>query len=197
MIDCSKNLEAALASKAKDGQEVDLKHLYGCYTMDVIAKCCFAMDTNAFKDPTNLFVKNASAFFVTSSLRVFLFFVLPDFMKKQLGINLIGNDVSGFFESVALSVIRKRQKEGPNGIKHNDFVELLMEANASQQSVEPKSSDHLDHHLNEGKDEKDENEKQFNSSRIKKKQMSELEMVAQSVLFLAAGYETTVIKNER
>lgn len=62
MQDSCKKLEVALKCKASLGEEVELKSLYGCYTLDVIAKCCFTTETNAFNDPNDAFLRNARDF---------------------------------------------------------------------------------------------------------------------------------------
>lgn len=43
--------------------ELDIRHLAGCYSMDVIAKCCFATETNSFDDPDHVFVSYCKKFF--------------------------------------------------------------------------------------------------------------------------------------
>ncbi|CAG2116958.1 unnamed protein product [Medioppia subpectinata] len=45
----------ALSEYLKDKHEINVKDMYGCLTMDVIANCAFA---DAFKVPNNAFVVN-------------------------------------------------------------------------------------------------------------------------------------------
>ncbi|CAG2108205.1 unnamed protein product [Medioppia subpectinata] len=47
-----------LSEYLKHKQVIDVKEMYACLTMDVIANCAFATKTNAFKDPNNAFVVN-------------------------------------------------------------------------------------------------------------------------------------------
>lgn len=192
MADCSSKLIDALASKS--GQEVDLKYMYGCYTLDVIAKCCFAMDTNSFLDPNNVFLKNAVAFFKGSLWRAFALLLIPAPIRNAFGFTFIPSDVTDFFKDVTSSVIRQRKSSGNK--KFNDFVQLLLEANQTNGGdgggqVLAHEPDDQEHHLNQGVEEKMASDKQFNLASSAKKPMSEAEMIAHSILFLVAGYETT------
>jgi hypothetical protein len=38
--------------------KIFLKRAFGCYSLDVIASCCFGVDTNSIKDQENDFIRN-------------------------------------------------------------------------------------------------------------------------------------------
>ncbi|CAG2105202.1 unnamed protein product, partial [Medioppia subpectinata] len=49
-----------LDTYAKDMRVINAKDMFDCYTMDVISNCAFAIKSDAFKDPNNPFVVNAT-----------------------------------------------------------------------------------------------------------------------------------------
>ncbi|CAG2102955.1 unnamed protein product, partial [Medioppia subpectinata] len=61
---CLQNFINELEVLAIDGKEVNVKTLYGQYTMDVISTCAFATKTNTYKDP------NDPIFFIFPELNV-------------------------------------------------------------------------------------------------------------------------------
>src|SRR5258708_1667987 len=63
MNDCTDDVLEVLEERAKKGEDVDLKVLFGNYTLDVIGRCCFATKTNVYKDPNNEFVKQVRTLF--------------------------------------------------------------------------------------------------------------------------------------
>ena len=80
MKDCSIDILDQLEQAAtRPDSEIDLKKLYGDYTMSVIAKCAFATE------PNSIFVKNATKLFTFPFWRKFLDYTVPmrllDFIK--------------------------------------------------------------------------------------------------------------------
>lgn len=67
MNDCCQLMVNNIKKKADVSKtelyELDIRHLAGCYSMDVIAKCCFATETNSFDDPDHVFVSYCKKFF--------------------------------------------------------------------------------------------------------------------------------------
>jgi len=96
-------------------------------------------------------------------------------------------DSQNFYVNVVRKMIEDRKS---NGLKVNDFLQLLMDADQSAVNDEIDSSE--SHHVNEGKEELEVEKRALNvkfSSSNKK--LSEDEVIAQAVTFLIAGYETT------
>ena len=61
--DCVNQFIDHLKSYAKDGKDIDLKEVMGNFTIDVIAMCDFATQTNAHKDSNNPFFTNGKNVF--------------------------------------------------------------------------------------------------------------------------------------
>jgi cytochrome P450 family 3 subfamily A len=123
--ECCDEFILNLDEYAKDGKEIDLKRLHGAYTMDVIAKCAFATNTNTHKDPNNPFTKNAFALFNLQLWKILLISLVPSFIIKIQAINQVitaANNIE-FFNDFAKHLIRKRRE---NSEKHFDFLQLLI-----------------------------------------------------------------------
>lgn len=179
---CIDNLESHVINK----KYVNLKDVFGCFTMDVIAKCAFGTETNANEDKNNPFVVNGRKVFSFPLRMVILMIILPAFLLKLIGykMSFIDEEGSQFFINVAKHIVRKRRQ---NNEKHNDFLQLLMDCQSSDSNEIDNSESH---HINEGEDEINANKQALNIN-ISKKKLEEDEILAQAWIFFVAGYETT------
>jgi cytochrome P450 len=163
----------------KNGTEFDLKNLFGCLTMDVIAKCAFAVDTNTHEDDKNPFVANARAFFDFPRWRFLLAVMLPRPLRARLGISVFNQSALTFLAGISRSLLEERRKMKRQGIRTNDytdFLQLLMEAGTQTDDDQ--------------KDEEDEQHAILNTG-VKGKTLTDDEIIANIILVLVAGYETT------
>ena len=112
---CLKYLFENLDSHIANGKEVIVKDLFGCLTMDVIAKCAFGTDTNAHKDKNNPFVVNGKRFFEIEILPILIKSLIPNFLLRIIGLE--GLTKSGFSESadfffkVSCHIIKYRREK--------------------------------------------------------------------------------------
>lgn len=110
-----KTLEKLADSK----QEVDLKRLFGTYTMNVIAHSAFATKPDA------AFVQQASLLFTFPFWRKFLDYVIPMSLLELFGFTVLPPDPMDFFKRITISAIRHRRAMNT---KYPDFLQLLMNA---------------------------------------------------------------------
>ena len=185
--DCLKHCFDNLESHVVHGKDVIVKHVYGCLTMDVIAKSAFGTDTNANQDKYNPFVVNGAELFNTKVYKVLMINFLPKFILNFLGIYSFLNEKNNeFFLNVARHIIRKRRA---NNERRNDLLQLLMDCQSSDQIEDDKNDAEL-HYINQDEEEI-KAEKQALNGIDKNQRLTEDEICAQAWIFFVAGYETT------
>ncbi|CAG2116652.1 unnamed protein product, partial [Medioppia subpectinata] len=174
---------------AKRGEPIDAKALHQGFTMDVIARTAFGTETNSQKEPNSPFVRNAHDVFKFNPWKVIPAFIFPKWLNTALGIRThLGESPNNWIFELSRHLLQKRR----NGFKNNDFLQLLVEANAADINANHQKAaiDNESHHVNEGEDEKMA-ENSALSLDIADKMLTDDEIIAQSWLILTAGFETT------
>lgn len=111
-----------LESAAENTTDVDLKDLFGAYTMDVISRSCFATI------PDGEFVRNASELFVFPFWRKFLDYVFPKwFLDIVCRFTVLPPVAMEYFRRITCQVIGHREAQGETAV-HADYLQLLMDA---------------------------------------------------------------------
>ncbi|XP_047569458.1 cytochrome P450 3A12 isoform X1 [Lutra lutra] len=148
--------------EAEKGKPINLKDIFGAYSMDVITSTSFGVNIDSLSNPQDPFVENTKKLLKFDFLDPLFFsiilfpFLTPVF--EMLNIWLFPKRVTDFFKK---SVERIKESRLKDKQKHRvDFLQLMIN---SQNSKE------MDTH----------------------KALSDLELVAQSIIFIFAGYETT------
>ena len=180
---------------ANEDFELNVRHLAGCYTMDVIAKCCFATDTDSFNDSNQQFVEHTRKLNDFSKLRLLLimivFICLPNRVRKFFNVSMFPS--IDFFRKVSTSVLEQRRQEGNANSKYKDFLQLLIDASKNVQKFDESGSKVADNESHHGCEEA--NEKVIKETLGKesdlKRPLTDDEIIANSVLFFAVGYDTT------
>ena len=188
--ECSKYLIENLESHVVNGKEVIVKDVFGCLTMDVIAKCAFGIDTNAHKDKNNPFVVNGKKIFEINILLVVILNLAPDFLLKIIRKGLLSRgqllENVEFFFNVSRHIIKRRRE---NNERREDFLQLLMDCQNTDKINEENNEkeneiDAESHHA--GGHEELNYYKQSSG-----KPLTDDEVIAQAFVFFIAGYETT------
>ncbi|XP_047388808.1 cytochrome P450 3A9-like [Sciurus carolinensis] len=148
-----------LSEKSKP---INLKDIFGAYSMDVITATSFGVNIDSLNNPQDPFVEKVKKllkfdFFDPVLFSVVLFpFLTPIF--EVLSISVFPKDVTNFLKKAVSRMKESRLQEKQ---KHRvDFLQLMINS---------------------------QNSKDVNSH----KALTDLELVAQSVIFIFAGYETT------
>ncbi|XP_045113781.1 cytochrome P450 9e2-like [Portunus trituberculatus] len=153
------NLVSFSLKNAVNNKPVDMKDMFGRFTMDTIASCAFGIECNSLSDSKPVFAEVAEKFFNfqgLKALKLTLMIVLPK-LHNFLGFKVDDVEIE-FFAKLAKENMELRKK----GQSRGDFLDLLLNAKASEDDIRPG-----------------------------KKVFGEHTLVAQSVLFLVAGYDTT------
>ncbi|XP_054157194.1 uncharacterized protein LOC128955546 [Oppia nitens] len=166
--------------------EIEIKKLMSSLTMDVIASCAFGTKIDTYGQQRNEFLINAQKV-ITQSFRTFIFFFTVTLFPKLIqwtGFTVNHPNVNRFFRTAIRSIISRRKTES---IKSKDYLQLIL--NAQNKTLD--SSDDKDI----GGDNSEEiygsiGDKQSTISKPKV-DITEDDVLASSLLFIIAGYETT------
>nr|XP_054923282.1 cytochrome P450 3A5-like isoform X2 [Dermacentor andersoni] len=171
-----------LKKAASNEEDIELKHFYGNYSLDVIARCAFATELDSYSDNTNEFVtKTRESFSGRISPRILFSFAFPR-IAKALGIQRAISDSFEYFVQICKTIIRKRQDKQE---RHDDFLQLMMDAQESDLNAAAENvSEREDKLFNLG------SEMRLTAPVTPNKTLTEDEAVAQCVLFLIAGQDT-------
>ncbi|CAG2166378.1 unnamed protein product, partial [Oppiella nova] len=161
------------------GREVELKTMYGNYTMDAIATCAFGTKLNGYTDASNPFVVNATRVFTPNPVRQLLSMILPPFVLKMINMrHIVHESAHEFFFEMTRRIMNERKK---SDVKYNDFMGLVMSAEYSDQS-----SDHYKNPMDINSNITNEKGGNPGDSYITNE-----EILANSWDFFTTGYETT------
>ncbi|XP_012790153.2 cytochrome P450 3A12-like [Sorex araneus] len=151
-----------LKKKADQGTSINLKVVFGAYSMDVITSTSFGVNVDSLNNPKDPFVENAQKLLKFNFLDPFLFFItLFPFLTpicELFNISLFPRRVTEFFKKSIRRMKESRLKA--NGPQRMDLLQLML--NSQNSKV-------VDTH----------------------KAMTDEELIAQSIIFIFAGYEAT------
>ncbi|KAI2802051.1 hypothetical protein BLOT_010243 [Blomia tropicalis] len=197
MDDCVVSMLKWMDGTAKRSETFEAKDSMGAFTMDVIAKCAFATETDAqtTKAEENAFIKNSKALFSVNRLRMVAQMIVPKFIQRYCMDNNIRPfyvQEFDFFENITRHLIKERRM---NPDKHQDMLQLMVNAEHNTEMLDKTYKEELanavdGHHVNSGNEELEQEHEQFRNI-IGSKYLSEAEVMAQAMVFFLAGYETT------
>ncbi|CAG2120727.1 unnamed protein product, partial [Medioppia subpectinata] len=191
--DCLQTLVTNIGKMSTNSDHsVDMKTVYGAYTMEVIIQVAFATKVDALIDDKNPIILNAKKlmsqdFKIWQLIHVLIIFMFPK-VAKFFGMTFMPKDITGFFTDLINKIIAERRTgKALDGGKRYDFLQLLLDANERNNE---ENSDET--HKQETTTESDVlSEEQTTPLQLNTKSMSDAEMISQCVLFFIAGYETT------
>uniref|UniRef100_A0A6P4FI45 Probable cytochrome P450 6a14 n=1 Tax=Drosophila rhopaloa TaxID=1041015 RepID=A0A6P4FI45_DRORH len=158
--------KAVEAAKVEDG-DVEIKDLCARFTTDVIGSCAFGLECHSLQDPKAEFREKGRIIFEkprhTMLVQSFIFTNAK--LAKKLRMKVLRDDLTKFFMSAVKNTVDYRLK---NGIKRNDFMDLLIELRAEDQEAAKKGQG-ID--LSQG--------------------LTLEQMAAQAFVFFLAGFETS------
>ncbi|NXS60233.1 CP3AT protein, partial [Brachypteracias leptosomus] len=159
-----KNIE----KKVANDEFVTVKSVFGAYSMDVVTSTSFSVNIDSMSNPSDPFVTNIKKFLDISFISpVFLILVMFPFVipvLEKMNVTLLPSDVMGFFKGVFVKMKKEREKDSsPDRV---DFLQLMIDSQNSHDSSKSAETDSY-------------------------KTLSDEEILAQALIFVFAGYETT------
>ncbi|KAF0036208.1 hypothetical protein F2P81_011520 [Scophthalmus maximus] len=166
MMKHSSNLIQSLHKKVESDEVIEVKEVFGPYSMDVVTSTAFSVDIDSINHPSDPFVTNIKRMVKFNFLNPLLVLVvLFPFLKPlfdKTDVSLFPADVTDFFYKFLQMIKSDRNK---NDHKNRvDFMQLMVDSQVS------------------------ENNKVDNSSQ---KGLSDHEILSQAMFFIFAGYETS------
>ncbi|XP_077893433.1 cytochrome P450 3A9-like isoform X1 [Ictidomys tridecemlineatus] len=151
-----------LSQEVKKGEPVTVKEILGSYNMDVIVSTCFGVNVNSLNNPQDPFVKKAKkALRLDVFHPVFLIIMIFPFLRPVFQALSVYEFSKSVLDFFKNAVMRMKQKRLENKEKHRIDFLQLMIDSQNSQDKEPYQG------------------------------LSDLEIAAQSIIFILAGYETT------
>nr|XP_053654326.1 cytochrome P450 3A41-like [Cherax quadricarinatus] len=110
---------------------IDMKDIFGRFTMDTIASCAFGIECNSFKNEEPEFAKRAAAFFGSSLTRVIKFTLFSMYPRicNALGVKIDTPSIK-FFTRVVKGIIAARKA----GQKREDYLDILLDTQSGHNS---------------------------------------------------------------
>ncbi|XP_051488025.1 cytochrome P450 3A29-like [Apus apus] len=159
-----KNIE----KKVANNESLNMKDIFGAYSMDVVTSTSFSVNIDSLNNPTDPFVTNIKKFLKFSFLSpIFMFLVLFPFITpvlEKMNVTLLPSEVMMFFKNVFKKMREERDKG--SSMDRVDFLQLMIDSQNSHDSSKSAET---------------------NSD----KTLSDEEILAQALIFVFAGYETT------
>ncbi|XP_029291497.1 cytochrome P450 3A40-like [Cottoperca gobio] len=165
MLQHSSNLLKSLHKKVEADEVMDVKDVFGPYSMDVVTSTAFSVDIDSINHPSDPFVSNIKRMVKFNFLNPLLVLVvLFPFLKgifDKMDVSLFPAEVMTFFYSFLETIKSDRQKN-----EHKtrvDFMQLMVDSQGSKNKDDTKSN----------------------------KGLSDHEILSQAMIFIFAGYETS------
>ena len=125
---------------------LQVKQMHENFTMDVIASCAFATQTNAAKDPNNKFTRMGRKVFHFKVIKTFSALVLPKAVNNFLNIKTVmDHQANEWIINLSKHMIERRRKSGE---KRNDFLQLLIDASADDSKTDDNEME--SHYIDKG-----------------------------------------------
>uniref|UniRef100_A0A665THP4 unspecific monooxygenase n=1 Tax=Echeneis naucrates TaxID=173247 RepID=A0A665THP4_ECHNA len=167
MLKHSSNLIKVLVKKAELDEVIEVKEVFGPYSMDVVTSTAFSVDIDSINNPSDPFVTNIKKmvkfnFFNPLLVLTILFpFLEPVFNKMNL--SFFPAEVMDFFYSTLEKIKSDRKK---NDRKNRvDFMQLMVDSQISENNNTDDNS--------------------------QKGRLTDHEILSQAMAFIFAGYETS------
>ncbi|ODM92847.1 Cytochrome P450 6k1 [Orchesella cincta] len=177
-----------------EGGDFDICEAYSKYAMDVIATCCFGVDSKSFDCEPGVLSEfeqmgNKIQFRVTVSL-IFKFILvqLAPKLADFLGFKAVNTEPQDYFMKVIKGVMKHRRETGE---RHNDFLQLMMDAKEGLLKNEENSKETIEVMTGSKEDTPANSFASGEESSPSKFTMDDDDIVANAVLFLIGGFDTT------
>ncbi|XP_041656171.1 cytochrome P450 3A27-like [Cheilinus undulatus] len=167
MMHHSENLIKSLHKKVDADEVIEVKEVFGPYSMDVVTSTAFSVDIDSINHPSDPFVANIKKMVNFSFMNPLLVLIVlfPFFgpIFEKMDVSFFPASVLEFFYNFLKKIKSDRSKNEHKS--RVDFMQLMVDAQASGNDKEGTDSE--------------------------KKELTDNEILAQAMIFIFAGYETS------
>ncbi|TFK10501.1 arginyl-tRNA--protein transferase 1 [Platysternon megacephalum] len=158
-----------IQKKVDNDESLEMKSIFGAYSLDVVASTSFSVNIDSMNNPNDplvAYIKKYLSFnfFNPLLLSVVMFPFLAPVLDK-MNMSLFPSGFLDFFLNIIQRIKKERQKNDHS--VRVDFLQLMVDSQSSDGSSEPNEKTHS------------------------YKALSDKEIMAQALVFILAGYETT------
>ncbi|GAB0099410.1 hypothetical protein DMENIID0001_152660 [Sergentomyia squamirostris] len=124
LLDCGKNLEVFVTKHME--QEIEIRDLMSCYSINVIASVAFGVETDTIMNPKAIFKLMGKKFFeptLKTALRYACFLILPH-IGRMFKVRSVAHEYENFIYKVVRETMNFREK---NNVQRKDFMQLLLQ----------------------------------------------------------------------
>ncbi|OXB82762.1 UNVERIFIED_CONTAM: hypothetical protein H355_000460 [Colinus virginianus] len=130
----SEKLVKNIEKKVADEEFLNMKNIFGAYSMDVVTSTSFSVDIDSMSNPNDPFVTNIKKFLKINFLNpFFVLIVLFPFMipvLEKMKVTLLPSEVMDFFDVVFMKM--KKEREEGYHVDRVDFLQLMIDSQSSQ-----------------------------------------------------------------
>ncbi|KAL8175054.1 UNVERIFIED_CONTAM: Cytochrome P450 3A9 [Gekko kuhli] len=152
--------------KVDNGEATAMKDLFGAYSMDVITSTSFSVDVDSMNNPNDPFVTQIKKFlkfsFFNPLILVVVIFPFIAPVLEKLNVSVAPASFMNFFVSAIKKIKNDRQENSHTN--RVDFLQLMMDSQVAGEKSEEAHS---------------------------YKALTDKEIIAQAIIFIFAGYETS------
>lgn len=187
------NLAEEMDLKATQGEDFELKEVFGKFSLDSLASCAFGVDIGSFKDPNAMFVRNAARIFQNTKLDLLLLAIrfFPGVRQLLSWLRLDTNKPreTRFFRDIVRQAIRQRRESGQ---RRNDLIDLMIDAIKEENATSGEGEE--DHEAEDQYEQDMRLRPHLVGSEGRKTPAVKLDediVVATAMIIMVAGYDTT------
>ncbi|XP_033908411.1 cytochrome P450 3A27-like [Acipenser ruthenus] len=157
--------------KADAKETVQMKEMFGAYSMDVVTSTSFSVNIDSLNNPKDPFVTNIKKMMKFTLFNPFLLililfpFLLP--LLKKLNVAFIPTSIMDFFYASFRKIKSDRKKNDHTAGSRVDFLQLMVDSQIPDNSAQSETDEQPS------------------------KGLTDHEILSQAMLFVFAGYETT------
>ncbi|KAK5863672.1 hypothetical protein PBY51_000685 [Eleginops maclovinus] len=165
MLHHSSNLIKSLHKKVEAEEVIDVKDVFGPYSMDVVTSTAFSVDIDSINHPADPFVSNIKRMvkfnFLNPLLVLVVLFPFLGGILEKMDVSFFPAEVLSFFYNFLASI--KSDRSNKDHKKRVDFMQLMVDSQTSKNKDNTSSNKGLTDH----------------------------EILSQAMIFIFAGYETS------